>query len=59
MAGATVPPDLDTPENREILKKVESTLGKIKTMKRQAYGYRCDEFLTLKLYSLHDKRVRI
>jgi len=33
MADATVPPDLDTPENREILKKVESTLGKIKTMK--------------------------
>ena len=32
-AKAIVPPALDTPENREILKKVESTLSKIKTMK--------------------------
>lgn len=39
--------------------KIEGVNNKIKTMKRQAYGYRCDEFLTLKLYSLHDKRVRI
>ena len=39
--------------------KIEGVNNKIKTMKRQAYGYRCNEFLTLKLYSLHDKRVRI
>jgi len=32
-ANATVPSRLDTPENRDILKKVESTLSKIKTMK--------------------------
>ena len=39
--------------------KIEGINNKIKTMKRQAYGFRCDEFLTLKLFSLHDKRVRI
>lgn len=39
--------------------KIEGVNNKIKTMKRQAYGFRCDEFLTLKLYSLHDKRIRI
>lgn len=32
-AHAIVPANLDTPENREILKKVESALSKIKTMK--------------------------
>ena len=32
-ANATVPSRLDTSENRDILKKVESTLSKIKTMK--------------------------
>ena len=39
--------------------KIEEVNNKIKTMKRQAYDFRCDEFLTLKLFSLHDKRVRI
>lgn len=39
--------------------KTEGVNNKIKVLKRQAYGYRCDEFLTLKLYSLHDKRLRI
>nr|MBP7473232.1 transposase [Prevotella sp.] len=33
--------------------------NKIKVLKRQAYGYRNDEFFKLKLYALHDKRVRI
>ena len=39
--------------------KIEGTNNKIKVLKRQAYGYRNDEFFTLKLYALHDKRVRI
>lgn len=33
--------------------KTEGVNNKIKVLKRQAYGYRCDEFLTLKLYSVH------
>lgn len=37
----------------------EGTNNKIKVLKRQAYGYRNDEFFTLKLYALHDKRLRI
>lgn len=32
-ARAVVPPELDTPENRKILKQVEGVLSKIKTMK--------------------------
>jgi len=32
-AQAIVPPNLDTPENRKILKQVEGVLSKIKTMK--------------------------
>lgn len=39
--------------------KVERTNNKVKVLKRQAYGYRNDEFFTLKLYALHDKRIRI
>ena len=39
--------------------KTEGVNNKIKVLKRQAYGFRCNEFLTLKLYSLHDKRLRI
>ena len=39
--------------------KIEGTNNKIKVLKRQAYGYRNDEFFKLKLYALHDKRVRI
>jgi transposase len=38
---------------------VEGTNNKIKVLKRQAYGYRNEEFFTLKLYALHDKRLRI
>lgn len=37
----------------------EGTNNKIKVLKRQAYGYRNDEFFTLKLYALHDKHLRI
>jgi len=32
---------------------LEGTNNKIKTMQRQAYGYRDEEFLRLKLYALH------
>lgn len=39
--------------------KIEGINNKIKVLKRQAYGYRNDEFFKLKLYALHDKRVRI
>ena len=34
-------------------------INKIKVLKRQMYGFRNDEFFTLKLYALHDKRLRI
>ena len=34
---------------------LEGLNNKIKTMKRQAYGYRDQEFFTLKLYALHKK----
>ena len=37
----------------------EGINNKIKVLKRQMYGFRNDEFLTLKLYALHDKRLRI
>ncbi|MEG1718466.1 MAG: transposase [Bacteroidales bacterium] len=37
----------------------EGTNNKIKMLKSQAYEYRNDEFFTLKLYALHDKRPRI
>ena len=32
---------------------LEGTNNKIKTMKRQAYGYRDMEFFQLKIYALH------
>lgn len=35
---------------------LEGTNNKIKTMKRQAYGYRDQEFFRLKIYSLHEKK---
>jgi transposase len=35
---------------------LEGTNNKIKTMKRQAYGYRDHQFLILKLYALHESR---
>ena len=39
--------------------KTEGVNNKIKVLKRQAYGYRNEQFFTLKLYALHDRRVRI
>lgn len=35
---------------------LEGTNNKIKTMKRQAYGYRDQEFLKLKIYSIHEAK---
>ena len=35
---------------------LEGTNNKIKTMKRQAYGFRDQQFFTLKLYALHESR---
>ena len=35
---------------------LEGTNNKIKTMKRQAYGYRDQEFFTLKMYALHESK---
>ncbi len=37
---------------------LEGTNNKIKTMKRQAYGYRDFEFFKLKLFDLHTKNTR-
>lgn len=37
----------------------EGINNKIKVLKRQMYGFRNEEFFTLKLYALHDKRLRI
>ena len=36
--------------------KLEGINNKIKTMKRQAYGYRDMDFFKLKIYALHDKK---
>lgn len=36
--------------------KLEGINNKIKTMKRQAYGFRDMEFFKLKIYALHDKK---
>jgi transposase len=35
---------------------LEGTNNKIKTMKRQAYGYRDTEFLKLKIMALHETK---
>jgi transposase len=35
---------------------LEGTNNKIKTMKRQAYGYRDQEFLKLKIYGIHESK---
>jgi transposase len=35
--------------------KIEGINNKIKTMKRQAYGYRDQEFFELKILALNDK----
>jgi transposase len=36
--------------------KMEGNNNKIKTMKRQAYGYRDDEFFCLKILALHERK---
>jgi len=33
---------------------LEGTNNKIKTMKREAYGYRDEEFFTLKIFAAHE-----
>lgn len=38
---------------------IEGINNKVKVLKRQMYGFRNDDFFTLKLYALHDKRLRI
>lgn len=38
---------------------LEGTNNKIKTMKRQAYGYRDKEYFELKLYALHETKFRL
>ncbi len=38
---------------------LEGTNNKIKTMKRQAYGYRDEEFLKLKIYAIHKAKYAI
>lgn len=35
---------------------LEGTNNKIKTMKRQAYGFRDSEFLKLKIYAIHESK---
>ena len=35
---------------------LEGTNNKIKTMQRQAYGYRNQDFFTLKIYALHERK---
>ncbi|MCB1118929.1 MAG: transposase, partial [Chlamydiia bacterium] len=35
--------------------RTEGINNKIKTMKRQAYGYRDEEYFTLRLYHLHER----
>jgi transposase len=38
---------------------LEGTNNKIKTMKRQAYGYRDQEFLVLKIFAAHESRYEL
>ena len=35
---------------------LEGTNNKIKTMKRQAYGFQDSEFLKLKIYAVHESK---
>ena len=35
---------------------LEGTINKIRTMQRQAYGFRDREFLTLKLLAIHETK---
>lgn len=39
--------------------RIEGINNKIKVLKRQIYGFRNDEYFTLRLYALHDRRLRI
>ena len=39
--------------------RIEGINNKIKGLKRQIYGFRNDEYFTLRLYALHDRRLRI
>jgi len=39
--------------------KMEGINNKIKTLTKQAYGYRDDDFFTLKLYDLHSSRYKL
>lgn len=39
--------------------KLEGINNKIACLKRASYGYRDNEFLTLKLYSLHESSLRL
>ncbi len=39
--------------------RIEGINNKIKVLKRQIYGFRNDEYFTLRLYALHDKHLRI
>ena len=39
--------------------KIEGINNKIKVLKRQIYGFRNEEYFTLRLYALHDRYLRI
>jgi transposase len=39
--------------------RMEGTNNKIKTLNRQAYGYRDEEFFMLKLLGLHESRYKL
>lgn len=39
--------------------RIEGINNKIKVLKRQIYGFRNDEYFNLRLYALHDRRLRI
>jgi len=39
--------------------RMEGTNNKIKTLNRQAYGYRDEEFFILKLLGLHESRYKL
>ena len=38
---------------------LEGTNNKIKTMKREAYGYRDEEFFTLKIFAAHELKYEL
>lgn len=38
---------------------LEGTNNKIKTMKRQAYGYRDQEYFTLRIMAIHESSYRL